>query len=39
MTTYGEWRCKSNILALDGGEWSALSPGRFTTEETAPGTV
>jgi hypothetical protein len=24
--------------ALDGGEWSALSPGRFTPRERAPDT-
>jgi hypothetical protein len=24
--------------ALDGGEWSTSSPGRFTPRETAPGT-
>jgi hypothetical protein len=24
--------------ALDGGEWSASSPGRFTPRERAPGT-
>jgi hypothetical protein len=24
--------------ALDGGEWSALRPGRFTPRERAPGT-
>jgi hypothetical protein len=24
--------------ALDGGEWSASRPGRFTTRERAPGT-
>jgi hypothetical protein len=24
--------------ALDGGEWSALRPGRFTSRERAPGT-
>jgi hypothetical protein len=28
-----EWRY-SSTLALDGGEWSASSPDRFTTEET-----
>jgi hypothetical protein len=25
-------------LALDGGEWSASRPGRFTRRERAPGT-
>jgi hypothetical protein len=25
-------------LALDGGEWSASRPGRFTPRERAPGT-
>jgi hypothetical protein len=37
----GEWRCSythSLILALDGGEWSASCPGRFTPREIAPGT-
>jgi hypothetical protein len=24
--------------ALDGGEWSALRPGRFTSRERVPGT-
>jgi len=28
----------SFILALDGGEWIALHPGRFTSRERAPGT-
>jgi hypothetical protein len=27
-----------STLALDGGEWSALRPGRFTPRERAPGT-
>jgi hypothetical protein len=26
------------ISALDGGDWSASRPGRFTPRETAPGT-
>jgi len=26
------------ISALDGGEWSASSPGRFTPKERDPGT-
>jgi hypothetical protein len=26
------------IVALDGGEWSALRTGRFSPTETAPGT-
>jgi hypothetical protein len=37
----GEWRYSStNYLtsALDGGEWSASRPGRFTPRERAPGT-
>jgi hypothetical protein len=28
----------SLTLALDGGEWSASRPGRFTPRERAPGT-
>jgi hypothetical protein len=28
----------SLTLALDGGEWSASRPGRFTPKERAPGT-
>jgi len=27
------------ISALDGGEWSASRPDRFTSRERAPGTV
>jgi hypothetical protein len=41
MKAYGEWRYSfthSSILALDGGEWSASRPGRFTPRERAPGT-
>jgi hypothetical protein len=37
----GEWRYSSThslISALDGGEWSASRPGRFTPSERAPGT-
>jgi hypothetical protein len=37
----GEWRCSSIhtfTSALDGGEWSASRPGRFTSRERAPGT-
>jgi len=37
----GEWRYSSThslTSALDGGEWSALCPGRFTPKERAPGT-
>jgi hypothetical protein len=37
----GEWRYSythSLTLALDGGEWSASRPGRFTPRERAPGT-
>jgi hypothetical protein len=37
----GEWRYSSRhslTLALDGGEWSALRPGRFISKERAPGT-
>jgi hypothetical protein len=29
----------SLISALDGGEWSASRPGRFTPRERAPGTL
>jgi hypothetical protein len=28
----------SLTLALDGGEWSASHPGRFTLKERVPGT-
>jgi hypothetical protein len=37
----GEWRYSSMhslTSALDGGEWLASSPGRFTLRERAPGT-
>jgi len=37
----GEWRSISThslISALDGGEWSASRPGRFTLRERALGT-
>jgi hypothetical protein len=34
----GEWRHAFLISALDGGEWSALRPGRFTLRERAPDT-
>jgi hypothetical protein len=37
----GEWRYSSThslTSALDGGEWSALRPSRFTTNERIPGT-
>jgi hypothetical protein len=37
----GEWRYSSMhslSSALDGREWSALRPGRFTPRERAPGT-
>jgi hypothetical protein len=36
-----EWRYSSThslTSALDGGEWSASRPSRFTPKETAPGT-
>jgi hypothetical protein len=36
-----EWRYSSThslTSALDGGEWSASRPGRFTPRERAPGT-
>jgi hypothetical protein len=37
----GEWRYSSThylTSAIDGGEWSASRPGRFTPKERAPGT-
>jgi hypothetical protein len=37
----GEWRYSSThslSAALDGGEWSASSPGHFTPRERDPGT-
>jgi hypothetical protein len=37
----GEWRYSSThslTSALDGGEWSASRPGRFTPRERALGT-
>jgi hypothetical protein len=37
----GEWRYSSthsSTSALDGGEWSASRPGRYTTSERDPGT-
>jgi len=37
----GEWSYSSthsSTSALDGGEWSASRPGRFTPRERAPGT-
>jgi hypothetical protein len=37
----GEWRYSSThslTSALDGGEWSASCPGRFTPKEIAPDT-
>jgi hypothetical protein len=37
----GEWRHSSthySTSVLDGGEWSASRPGRFTPTERAPGT-
>jgi hypothetical protein len=39
MKAYWEWRysfAHSLTSALDGGEWSASRPGRFTPRETAP---
>jgi hypothetical protein len=41
MKAYWEWRyCSTHSLtsALDGGEWLASRPGRFTSRERAPGT-
>jgi hypothetical protein len=38
---FGEWKYSSThslTSALDGSEWSASRPGRFTPRETAPGT-
>jgi len=35
----GEWRYNAThalTLALDGGEWSASLPGRFTPRERGP---
>jgi hypothetical protein len=37
----GEWKYRSThslTSALDGGEWSASRPSRFTSRERAPGT-
>jgi hypothetical protein len=41
MKTYGGVDVEIHVFltsVLDGGEWSALRPGRFTSEERAPGT-
>jgi hypothetical protein len=41
MKAYGGVKIEIHIfltLALAGGEWSALRPGRFTPGERAPGT-
>jgi hypothetical protein len=41
MKTYGEVAVKIHVfltLVLDGGNWSASSPGRFTPGERAAGT-
>jgi hypothetical protein len=41
MKTYSGWRYSSTqslIPALDGGEWTALRPGRFTLTDRALGT-
>jgi hypothetical protein len=41
MKTYGEVEVYLHAFlssALDGGEWSASRPGRFTPRERAPGT-
>jgi hypothetical protein len=38
----GKWRYSSThslTSALDGGEWSASRPGRFTSRERAHGTI
>jgi hypothetical protein len=37
LISVGDWRC-SSTSALDGGEWSASRPGRFTPGERTPGT-
>jgi hypothetical protein len=39
MKAYWEWRYRSThslTSALDGGEWSASRPGRFTPRKRAP---
>jgi hypothetical protein len=41
MKAYWEWRYSSThslTSALDGGDWSASRPGRFTLRERVPGT-
>jgi hypothetical protein len=41
MKAYWDWRyiaTHSLTSALDGNEWSASRPGRFTSRERAPGT-
>jgi hypothetical protein len=41
MKAYGGVGVENHVLltsALDGGEWSALRPDRFTPGEEAPGT-
>jgi hypothetical protein len=41
MKAYWGWRCSSIhslTSALDGGEWSASRPCRFTPRERSPGT-
>jgi hypothetical protein len=41
MKAYWEWRYSSThslTSALDGGEWSASRPGRFTPRERTPRT-
>jgi len=40
MKTYWGVKVQLHVFltsALDGGEWSASHPGRFTTRERAPG--
>jgi hypothetical protein len=42
MKACWEWRYSSTLSftsALDGGEWSASRPGRFTPREGAAGTI
>jgi hypothetical protein len=41
MKTYGRVEVQFHTVltsAVDGGEWSASRPGRFTPGESAPGT-
>jgi hypothetical protein len=41
IKTYGGVEIQLHVFltsAIDGGDWSVSSPGRFTPEERAPGT-